>query len=169
MTSITSSMISLEGRTFNILKSLPTKPYTIIKAKVLTALIVMIPCFLIGDVMVIAKFGCNIPELLLVLAASIIVPIFAETVGIVINLKYPKLDAINDAEVVKQSMSSSIAVFLGLGLSGLSIFGLVQGLSMGIDKIIVTAAVIGVYLLLDLALYLYLKKNSQKKFNEINV
>ena len=169
MTSITSSMISLEGRTFNILKSLPTKPYTIIKAKVLTALIVMIPCFLIGDAMVIIRFGCSIPELLLILAASVIVPVFAETIGIVINLKYPKLDAINDAEVVKQSMSSSIAVFLGLGLSGLSIFGLVQGLSMGFDKIIVIAVVLGFYALLDLALYLYLRRNSQKKFNEINV
>jgi ABC-2 type transport system permease protein len=169
MTSITSSMISLEGRTFNILKSLPTKPYTIIKAKVLTALIVMIPCFLIGDAMVIIKYGCNLPELLLVLAASIIVPIFAETIGIVINLKYPKLDAINDAEVVKQSMSSSVAVFLGLGLSGLSVFGLVQGISMGLEIVPVMAIAVVVYALLDLALYLYLKKNSQKKFNEINV
>lgn len=169
MTSITSSMISLEGRTFNILKSLPTKPYTIIKAKVLTALIVMIPCFLIGDAMVIIKYGCNLPELLLVLAASVIVPIFAETIGIVINLKYPKLDAINDAEVVKQSMSSSVAVFLGLGLSGLSVFGLVQGISMGLEIVPVMAIAVGIYALLDLALYLYLKRNSQKKFNEINV
>ena len=169
MTSITSSMISLEGRTFNILKSLPTKPYTIIKAKVLTALIVMIPCFLIGDAMVIIKYGCNIPELLLVLAASIIVPIFAETIGIVINLKYPKLDAINDAEVVKQSMSSSVAVFLGLGLSGLSVFGLVQLNSMELGIIPAMAIIVGVYAFLDLALYLYLKRNSQKKFNEINV
>lgn len=169
MTSITSSMISLEGRTFNILKSLPTKPYTIIKAKVLTALIVMIPCFLIGDAMVIIKYGCNLPELLLVLAASIIVPVFAETIGIVINLKYPKLDAINDAEVVKQSMSSSVAVFLGLGLSGLSVFGLLQINSIGLGIIPAIAIIVGAYALLDLMLYLYLKKNSQKKFNEINV
>lgn len=169
MTSITSSMISLEGRTFNILKSLPIKPYTIIKAKVLTALIVMIPCFLIGDVMVIAKFGCSIVELVLILAASVILPVFAETIGIVINLKYPKLDAINDAEVVKQSMSASIAVFLGLGLVGLTAFAMFQGVGAGLNTNIVMAIVLGVYMLLNLALYLYLKKNSQKKFNEINV
>ena len=169
MTSITSSMISLEGRTFNILKSLPVKPYTIIKAKILTALIVMIPCFLIGDTMIIIKFGCGIPELLLILAASIILPVFAETVGIIINLKYPKLDAINDAEVVKQSMSSSVAVFLGMGLTGLSIFGLIQVMGTGISQNIAIAIVLGIYLLLDVAMYVYLKRNSQKKFNEINV
>lgn len=169
MTSITSSMISLEGRTFNILKSLPVKPYTIIKSKILTALIVMIPCFLIGDAMIIIKFGCGIPELLLILAASIILPVFAETVGIIINLKYPKLDAINDAEVVKQSMSSSVAVFLGMGLTGLSIFGLIQLMSTGLSQSIAISIVLGVYLLLDILMYVYLKKNSQKKFNEINV
>ena len=169
MTSITSSMISLEGRTFNILKSLPVKPYTIIKSKILTALIVMIPCFLIGDAMIIIKFGCEIPELLLILAASIILPVFAETVGIIINLKYPKLDAINDAEVVKQSMSSSVAVFLGMGLTGLSIFGLIQVMGTGISQNIAIAIVLGIYLLLDVAMYVYLKRNSQKKFNEINV
>jgi ABC-2 type transport system permease protein len=163
MTSITSSMISLEGRTFNILKSLPTKPYTIIKAKILTALIVMIPCFLIGDVMIIIKFGCGIHELLLILAASIILPTFAETIGIIINLKYPKLDAINDAEVVKQSMSSSVAVFLGMGLAGLSIFGLIQLMGAGLSQIVAISIVLGIYLLLDIAMYIYLKKNSQKK------
>jgi ABC-2 type transport system permease protein len=119
--------------------------------------------------MVIIKYGCNLPELLLVLAASIIVPIFAETIGIVINLKYPKLDAINDAEVVKQSMSSSVAVFLGMGLAGLSIFGLIQLMGAGLSQIVAISIVLGIYLLLDIAMYIYLKKNSQKKFNEINV
>jgi ABC-2 type transport system permease protein len=105
----------------------------------------------------------------LILAASIILPVFAETVGIIINLKYPKLDAINDAEVVKQSMSSSVAVFLGMGLTGLSIFGLIQVMGTGISQNIAIAIVLGIYLLLDVAMYVYLKRNSQKKFNEINV
>ena len=52
MTSITSSMISLEGKSFNILKSLPIKPYNIVKAKVLTDLLIMSPCILIGDLIV---------------------------------------------------------------------------------------------------------------------
>jgi ABC-2 type transport system permease protein len=129
----------------------------------------MIPCFLIGDVMIIIKFGCGIHELLLILAASIILPTFAETIGIIINLKYPKLDAINDAEVVKQSMSSSVAVFLGMGLAGLSIFGLIQLMGAGLSQIVAISIVLGIYLLLDIAMYIYLKKNSQKKFNEINV
>ena len=56
MTSITSSMISLEGKSFNILKSLPVKPYTIIKSKVLAAIFVMIPFILLGDIIVFIRF-----------------------------------------------------------------------------------------------------------------
>ena len=56
MTSITSSMISLEGKSFNILKSLPIEPYTIIKSKVLTAILIMIPCLMIGNIIIFIKF-----------------------------------------------------------------------------------------------------------------
>jgi hypothetical protein len=66
-------------------------------------------------------------------------------------------------------MSSSVAVFLGMGLTGLSIFGLIQGMSTGLSQSAVIAIVLGIYLLLDIVMYIYLKKNSQKKFNEINV
>ena len=59
MKSITSSMISLEGKTFSILKSLPVKPYTIIKSKILTAVLIMIPCILIGDIIFKKEFTNN--------------------------------------------------------------------------------------------------------------
>ena len=122
MTSITSSMISLEGRTFNILKSLPIKPYKVVQAKVLTALIVMLPCLLVGDLMIFIKFHFDIINIFLLLIASVTLAFVAETMGIIINLKYPKMDAINDTEVVKQSLSSSISVFGGMGAIGLTAF-----------------------------------------------
>ena len=34
--------------------------------------------------------------------------------GLIVNLKYPKLNYSNDTEVVKQSMCSMISVFIGL-------------------------------------------------------
>ena len=43
MTSITSSMVSLEGKSFNITKSLPVSPEKILLAKVLTSNIISIP------------------------------------------------------------------------------------------------------------------------------
>lgn len=169
MTSITSSMISLEGKTFSILKSLPVKPYTIIKSKILTAVLIMIPCILIGDIIVIAKFGCSILELIMILAASVILPLVSETIGIIVNLNFPKMDATNDTEVVKQSMSSAISVFAGMGLVGLTILGIFKAITSNIQNDLIIAMILGGYILLYVILLIYLKKTGVKKFNEINV
>lgn len=169
MTSITSSMISLEGKTFSILKSLPVKPYTVIKAKILTAVLIMIPCILLGDSIVIAKFGCNILELIMILTASIILPLVSETIGIAVNLKFPKMDATNDTEIVKQSMSSSIAVFTGIGLIGLTILVIFKAITLNIQIDLIMAMLLGIYVLLYAFLLIYMKKTGIKKFNEIIV
>lgn len=111
MSSITSSMISLEGKSFNILKSLPVKPLTIIISKVLTAIIIILPFILLGDLIFIVRFGLSIKQILMILLASVVLPLVSEVFGIIINIKYPKMDAENDTEVVKQSTSTMIAVF----------------------------------------------------------
>ena len=168
MTSITSSMISLEGKSFNILKTLPLKPYTIIQSKVLTAIIIMIPFILIGDIIIIARFGCTLIQGIMILIASIILPLVSETIGIIINLKYPKIDASSDTEVVKQSLSSTIAVFAGMGLIGITIYGAIQLLSRSVHNDIIMGIILGAYILIYLGLWIHLKKVSVKRFNEIN-
>ena len=169
LTSITSSMISLEGKTFSILKSLPVNPYTVIKAKILTAVLIMIPCILIGDSIVIAKFGCNILELIMILVSSIVLPLVSATIGIAVNLKFPKMDATNDTEIVKQSMSSSIAVFTGIGLMGLTILAIFKAITLNIQIDIIMAMLLGIYVLLYVFLLIYMKKTGVKRFNEIIV
>lgn len=167
MTSITSSMISLEGKTFSILKSLPVKPYTVIKSKILTAVLIMIPCILLGDIIVIVKFGCNIIELIMILSVSIILPLVSETIGIAVNLKFPKMDATNDTEVVKQSISSSIAVFASIGLIGLTTLGIIKAITLNIQIDLIMAMILGIYVMLYVVLLIHMKKIGVKRFNEI--
>ena len=169
MSSITSSMISLEGKSFNILKSLPIKPSTIIISKVLSAVVIMIPFILVGDIIFFIKFSFNIIEILEILIASIVLPLIAETIGILVNLKYPKMDAENDAEVVKQSMSSMIAVFIGMGLTGVTVFLIIVGVMSRFAVDITVSIVLAFYLIMYLILRLYLNKTSVKDFNKINV
>ena len=110
MSSITSSMISLEGKSFNILKSLPIKPITIIMAKVLTSIIIMLPFILVGDLIFIVRFRLSLWQTLMILIASVVLPLVSEVFGIIVNIKHPKMDAENDTEVVKQSTSTMVAV-----------------------------------------------------------
>ena len=169
MTSITSSMISLEGKSFNILKSLPQKPTTIVKAKILTAIIIMLPCIFIGDLILFIRFKLDILSILLILIASVLLPLISETIGIIINLKYPRMDAQNDTEVVKQSMSSSISVFIGMGIIAATIGGMFGAVSAGLSNIIIILIFTGVFALIYGLLLLILSKICDKSFDNINV
>ena len=169
MTSITSSMISLEGRSFNILKSLPVKPYKIVRSKVLMAILVMIPCILIGDIIIFVKYKFDLLNIVLILAASIILPLLSETIGIIFNLKYPRMDAQNDTEVVKQGMSSSLSIFTGMLLIGLTCFYIYKAISWNLSCNLILLIGIGIYGLVYLVLQLLLYKMCDKWFDNIVV
>jgi len=169
MTSITSSMISLEGKSFNILKSLPIKPYRIIKAKVLTALLIMIPCILIGDLIVFIRFKFDLINIILILMASVLIPLISETIGIIVNLKYPRMDAKNDTEVVKQSMSSAICVFAGVILIGITGVLLFKAIDANISNNIILLIFILGYATIYLGLEILLHKICDKCFDNISV
>ena len=169
MSSITSSMISLEGKSFNILKSLPLKPYKIIQAKVLTAVLIMIPCILVADIIFFIRFKFDILSIILILIASVLLPLVAETIGIIVNLKYPRMDAKNDTEIVKQSMSSSISVIAGMVLIGISVFLLYKAIELGLSSNITMLIFISIYGILYIGLLTVLHKISNKCFDEITV
>ena len=167
MTSITSSMISLEGKSINILKSLPVKPYTIVKSKVLTALLIMLPCILIGDIIIFIRFNFELLSIILTLIASVLLPLIAETMGIIINLKYPRMDAKNDTEVVKQSISSTISVFIGMVAIGVTLSLLYKTIEANISNSIIMIIFIIGYAIIYLGLEVLLHKICNKSFENI--
>lgn len=169
MSSITSSMISLEGKSFIILKSLPINPSRIILSKILTAIIIMVPFILIGNIILIIKFNFSIIEIFLILLSSIVIPLVAETIGILINLKYPKMEFENDTEVVKQSISTTIAVFIGMFLTALSVYLLIKGVILNINVDLILFIGLSIYTLILVLLLIYMNKKSVKEFNEITI
>lgn len=167
MTSITSSMISLEGKSFNITKSLPVLPEKILLSKVLTSNIISIPVVLICDIIFFVVFKVTIIDIVFILLASIIMPTFTALVGILMNLKYPKMDATSDTEVVKQSMSSTVSVFIGLFVGILSITIIIFGSKINLDLFIILELLI--FGAIVFTLWRILKKYGVKRFREINV
>ena len=163
MTCITSSMISLEGKSFNIIKSLPVVPEKILLAKILTSNIITIPAILICDVIFFVVFKVAIIDIVLILLASIIMPTFTAILGILINLKYPKMDATSDTEVVKQSMSSMNSVFIGMFIEMLSIAAVITGGNLFIILELL------VFSIIVLILCKVLKRYGVRRFKEINV
>ena len=116
LTCITATMISLEGRAINNLKSLPISGVKVIMTKVLAAMLLIVPITGLGSLVMAVRFQFGLVETLLVLIGVVVMPLVTELIGIIINLKYPRFDADNDTVVVKQSASVMVATFLGLGM-----------------------------------------------------
>ena len=167
--SITSSMISLEGKSFTLLKSLPVKPYTIIMAKVYTAILMMMPFVLISDLIFYIRFRFNIIEIILTLIASILLPFIAELIGILVNLKYPEMKADTDAEVVKQSSSSNISTMLGFILMMIISGALVSPVAAGGSTIIALVLADVVFFFMVVLLLKKVKGKGTERFNKIDV
>ncbi|MBR4830519.1 MAG: hypothetical protein IKZ96_01980 [Bacilli bacterium] len=167
MTSITNSVISLEGRNINILKSLPIKAKTILMSKIYACMIITTPVFIVGLIALLIKFKVDIIEFILLLIIAIVMPLISHLIGILVNLKYPKLDAENSAEVVKQSTSSLVAVFTGMGIMFFTVFLLIMFMIIGFNTKIVLLGFTVVFILVDLILYLILNKWGTKKFSSL--
>ena len=167
MTSITSSMISLEGKSFNITKSLPVAPEKILLAKVLTSNIISIPVVLICDIIFFVVFKVAIIDIVFILFASIIIPTFTALIGILMNLKYPKMDATSDTEVVTQSMSSTLSVFIGMFVGMVSIGAMIMGSKINLNLFIILELL--VFSAIAFVLWRILRKYGTQRFREINV
>ena len=168
MTSITNSVISLEGKNINILKSLPVQPKTIIMGKVLASLVITTPFLLIGDIVLFIICKINIIEALLLLVLSILLPLVSHFVGIIVNLKFPKLDWENATEIVKQSFSSFLSVMIGMVLLVIN-FTIISNIVGEINSTILLVIITAIYILIDILLYLYLATKGSKDFNKLSV
>ena len=168
MTSMTNSIISLEGRNINILKSLPIKPKKILMSKIYSCLVITTPVLVIGDLILFIKFKTNIISSILILLLSILIPLVSHFIGIIVNLKYPKLDAESSTEVVKQSTSSFIAVMIGMLLAILTIV-IITKIIGKIDAIILLVIITIVYIIINCILYLYLINIGEKDFNKLTI
>ena len=168
MASMTNSLISLEGRGINILKSLPLNAITILMSKIYTCLLFTTPVLFIGDILLFLKFKTNIIECILLLILSILIPLVSHFIGILVNLKYPKLDAENSTEIVKQSMSSFLAVMIGIVL-----FIITTAITIALIKIInikvLLILYIVLYLIIDYILYMVLIKKGAKEYNSLSI
>lgn len=168
MTSITSSSISLEGKSFNITKSLPISVDTILLSKILMSCIITMPVILISDLIFFIAFQVGIIDILFILTISILMPILIAIIGLFTNLKYPKMNASSDTEVVKQSMSTTIAVFSGMILGLVFAVLMVAGAQTPNINLFVLIELM-VLAIVILALWKRLKKYGNKRFKEINV
>ncbi len=166
MTFITTTMISLEGKAFNLLKSMPVSGLKVIMTKILAAMLLITPVTALGSLVMFIRFGFGFLDMLLVMIAVIVIPLVTESIGILIDLKYARFNAESETEVVKQSPGVMISSFLGLGMtivfiSLLFVAVLVAGQTAGL------AMMDGMFMVIALMLYLVIATRGEVKYMKL--
>ncbi len=109
----TSSSISLEGKKFWIVKSLPIKSTEIIKSKILVNLTIIIPALIINTMILAVALKISMIQYMIFLGITTLYAFLISMTGIIVNLYLPKLEWKSHVEVVKQSASAMISMLIG--------------------------------------------------------
>lgn len=167
LTSITSSSISLEGKNFSFMKTMPVSIKNILLSKLVSSLIIIYPLVFISNIIISISFRLDFITILFIFIASILIPLVTGLLGLIINLKYPKLEYKNDSEVIKQSMSVMISVYSGMGIGFVIVFIGAYLMNM-LNVLLVELLLSVIVLLIVVILYQILMTSGIKKFKSLN-
>ena len=166
LSNTTSSTISIEGKNFWILKSLPIEYKSMFLSKILLNLLIIIPIVFISIIIFGFTLNLSIIEVLLLLLFTTLFALVSSLFGLIINLKFPKMDAINDIQIVKQSLSVLITVIVPIfSIMFLSSIYMYYLTSINFNIILLIIFIIFVcFLIIEL---LILKRYGYKRIKEI--
>ena len=138
MMPLTAVSISMEGKQWWIVKSLPIRAKDLLDSKLLMNLSVLSPFYLLSVILVSIGQRVSLMEFVWILLVPLVAMLFACVFGQTVNLKLPVFDWENEVSVVKQSAS----MFIG----GIVPFFVMMGLTLGV--MMVPAQYINVCMLL---------------------
>ncbi|XMB72416.1 hypothetical protein RJI07_00575 [Mycoplasmatota bacterium WC30] len=147
MTYTTAISLSLEGKNFWVLKSLPIRPKTIMHGKMVFNVLLGLPAALLALMLFSYSIDVEILSIfimfLLIISFSLVITVY----GSLINLFVPKFQFRNPAEVVKQSAGTLLGMFgswVILFLNGLIYYFATK--SMSVEIALILACVFNVVL-----------------------
>ena len=108
----TCTSVSMEGKEWWIVKSLPISTKAILDSKLLVGISLAFPCYLIAEILLIAALKPKFLELVWLLIIPAVCILFTNVFGLTVNLKMPVFQWENEVTIVKQSASAALG---GLG------------------------------------------------------
>lgn len=112
MMNITCVSVSLEGKNWWIVNSLPLSTKSILDAKILMNLLLILPFYLVSEVLLSLALRPNLLDQVWLLLLPAVTIIFSCVFGLTVNLRFPVFTWESEVSVVKQSASSMLG---GLG------------------------------------------------------
>jgi len=109
----TCSSISLEGKEWWIVKSLPIRTKDLLDAKLLLNLVLFLPFLLVAEVLLAIALKPNWLELIWLIVIPVIMLVCSGVFGLAANLKMPVFNWENEVTIVKQSASAFVGGIVG--------------------------------------------------------
>lgn len=158
----TCTSISMEGKEWWIVKSLPISAKELFDSKILLNLTIITPFYLVSEILLMIALRPGFVEMIWLVILPVILMTFACVFGITANLLLPSFHWENEVTVVKQSAS---AVVGGLGGSFVILLCavpvvVIQQVSVDIVRVVISIIVIG----LTVVLY---RRNAATNLNEL--
>ncbi len=113
----TATSISMEGRQFWVIKSLPIPTKTLLDSKILLNLSLMLPFFVISAAAMAIAVKPDALQLLWLVLIPAVTALFCVVFGITVNLKFHSFDWEKEETVVKQSLPAALGGFAGFFIS----------------------------------------------------
>lgn len=108
----TPAAVSMEGKRISIVRALPVSGRDWLTAKLALYWIICVPVTVVAAVLFAVALRPSFAELLLLLFTPLCVTLLAGVAGLALNLRFPRFDWTNEAEIVKQSVPVMVMVFL---------------------------------------------------------
>ena len=110
MMTITASSVSMEGKSWWIMRVLPIGTKEILGAKLLFNIIFMAPFYLVTEIIMLFTVNAGALERIWLIIIPGITIVFSILFGLFLNLKFPKFNWENEVEVVKQSAAVGLSL-----------------------------------------------------------
>lgn len=120
---ISAVSLSLEGKRFWIMKSMPVSGKTVLLGKSLAQIVITAPITLISSLILALAIGADFLSTLLLVISPLAAVVFSALVGTAINTAFPKLEFDNEAQPIKQSLST-ILYMISLLVYAMVVFGI---------------------------------------------
>jgi len=169
MAAISGPSISVEGKNFWILESLPVETSQILRGKLLFHLVLALPVSLVSSVLFIPALKMDVQQTAIVIGMPLLAHIFCALSGLIVNVYTAKLDYPSEAKAIK-STSASLYPLLGTAALSLApsviyfVFLNEKGVPFSTPMFIAVA----VFAALDIAMYIFLLSPAvEKRFHKI--
>lgn len=154
--------ISLEGNNLWIIKSAPVTSKTIFHSKIAVNLTIILPLFIVNLILLTIGLQLEWIHIVMTFAFAVVYGFFIAIFGLVANLLFPRLEWKSETAVIKQSMSTLIAMFGGI-IAALLPAG-AHYLLFGTDPLLINIGAIIAVLLITVILYNFLVKQGNRMF-----